>query len=96
MGYDDARTFRNPAAFDGFNDSGASIRRTMDVINRAAGPSLPGVRRAQRRAVGVALAASLALAPVTDAAAQSRGGLIRDAEIEGRPQVAHALEIERS
>ncbi len=46
----------------------------MDVINRAGGPSLPGVRRAARRAIGLALAASLALAPVTDAAAQSRGG----------------------
>ena len=54
----------------------------MDVINRAAGPSLPGVRRALRRAVGVALAASLALAPVTDAGGQSRGGLIREAGVE--------------
>jgi predicted Zn-dependent protease len=54
----------------------------MDVINRPAGPSMPGLRRVVRRTIGLALAASMALAPVTDAAAQSRGGLIRDAEIE--------------
>ena len=54
----------------------------MEVSNRAPGPSLPGLRRAARRTIGLALAASLALAPVTDAAAQSRGSLIRDAEIE--------------
>jgi predicted Zn-dependent protease len=72
-----------PLEFNGFNDSAASIRRTMDVINRAAGPSLPGLRRAVRHAAGLALAAVLALAPVAEAAAQSRSpGLIRDAEIE--------------
>jgi predicted Zn-dependent protease len=54
----------------------------MHVINRAPGPSQPGLRRTVRRITGVALAAFLALAPVADAAAQSRGGLIRDAEIE--------------
>ncbi|HEX6093482.1 MAG TPA: M48 family metalloprotease, partial [Dongiaceae bacterium] len=54
----------------------------MDVINRAAVPSQPGLRRAARRAIGLVLAACLTLAPVADAAAQSRGGLIRDAEIE--------------
>src|SRR5690242_10733819 len=71
-----------PLDFNGFNDSAASIRRTMDVINRAA-RSLPGLRRPARRAIGVALAASLALAPVAEAQAQSRGpSLIRDAEIE--------------
>ncbi len=54
----------------------------MDVINRAA-RSLPGLRRPARRVIGVALAASLALAPVAEAQAQSRGAsLIRDAEIE--------------
>ena len=54
----------------------------MDVINRAA-RSLPGLPRPARRVIGVALAASLALAPVAEAQAQSRGAsLIRDAEIE--------------
>ena len=52
------------------------------MINRAAVPSQPVLRRAARRAIGLVLAACLTLAPVADAAAQSRGGLIRDAEIE--------------
>lgn len=54
----------------------------MDVINRAA-RSLPGLRRPVQRAIGFALAVALALAPVAEAGAQSRGpSLIRDAEIE--------------
>lgn len=52
------------------------------MINRA-GRSLQTLRRPARCAVSLALAAALALAPVADAAAQSRGpSLIRDAEIE--------------
>jgi predicted Zn-dependent protease len=55
----------------------------MDVINRAAARSLPGLRQTARRAIGLALAVCLALAPVLEAEAQSRRpSLIRDAEIE--------------
>src|SRR5690242_19042446 len=55
----------------------------MDVINRASARPLPGARQVARRAIGLGLAVSLALAPVTEANAQSRGAaLIRDAEIE--------------
>ena len=53
----------------------------MDVINRAT--ALPGLRQVARRAIGLVLTASLALAPGLEAQAQSRGAsLIRDAEIE--------------
>ena len=55
----------------------------MDVINRAPARSLSGLQRVARRATGAVLAASLALAPVFEAEAQSRrASLIRDAEIE--------------
>ena len=54
----------------------------MDVINRAARP-WPRFPRPARRAIGLCLAAAMALAPVAEAAAQSRRpSLIRDAEIE--------------
>jgi predicted Zn-dependent protease len=54
----------------------------MDVINRAA-RSWPRFRRPAQRAIGLCVAAALALAPVAEAAAQSRRpSLIRDAEIE--------------
>ena len=52
-----------------------SIGRTRHVINRAA-------RDLPRKLTGLTLAATLALAPVADALAQSRPRLIRDAEIE--------------
>jgi predicted Zn-dependent protease len=55
-----------------------SIGRTRHVINRAANPT----KTLLRRLFGTALAASLALAPVTEAAAQNRPRVIRDAEIE--------------
>jgi predicted Zn-dependent protease len=55
----------------------------MNVINRAAGKSLPGLGRVARPLTGLALACSLALAPIVEAEAQSRRpSLIRDAEIE--------------
>jgi predicted Zn-dependent protease len=55
----------------------------MDVINRASSRSLSALQRVARRAIGFVLAASLALAPLVEAEAQSRrAGLIRDAEIE--------------
>jgi predicted Zn-dependent protease len=55
----------------------------MKVINRAAARPLQDARQVARRAIGLGLAACLALAPVTEANAQSRGvALIRDAEIE--------------
>ncbi len=53
------------------------------MINRPPARPLPGPRSAARRAIGLVLAASLALAPVFEAEAQSRRlSLIRDAEIE--------------
>jgi predicted Zn-dependent protease len=55
----------------------------MNVINRPPVRSLPALRRVARRATGLVLAVSLALAPVCEAEAQSRSlSLIRDAEIE--------------
>jgi predicted Zn-dependent protease len=55
----------------------------MTVINRPPARSLSALRGAARRAVALVLGGCLALAPVAEAQAQSRGlSLIRDAEIE--------------